>query len=93
MNKLTSTSIVINDSVIEKVSHFKYLGIILDENFSFAGHSEYLLKKCTTALGMMDRFKRFLLPTTVTILINAYVCCNVDYCPFCGDILALRILM
>lgn len=72
--------IVINDVEIERVSHYKYLGVIIDEHFTFKNHCESVAKKVCVNIGMLHRLRRFLTPHMLTILINAHVNSVTDYC-------------
>ena len=38
-------NITINDCIIEEVTKFKYLGVIIDSEFNFNAHCEYLKYK------------------------------------------------
>lgn len=44
--------------VVEKVQHIKDLGVILDQNLSFANHIEYITTKSKSRLAWVRRFSR-----------------------------------
>ena len=56
---LSGESVILNGNKIEKVSHFKFLGIILDENLNFKEHIAFLSTKISKASGIL-KFLDFL---------------------------------
>ena len=59
-----SRSIFINGRKIDKVSHTKFLGIIIDEKLSWDQHTNHLVKKLRSIIGALCRM-RHSLPTEV----------------------------
>lgn len=45
--------------VIEKVSNFKYLGLVLDSTLSWGDHIDYVQKKVSSLCGIMYRVSKF----------------------------------
>lgn len=72
--------LVCNGNEIEKVSVFTYLGIQVDEHFTFKDHLAAVLTKISKSAGMITKLKRMLTPHLLTILINAYINSVTDYC-------------
>lgn len=54
-----SNSYKINDIVIEKVTSFKYLGVILTSDLSWAAHIEHVTNKAFKKLGLLKRRLHF----------------------------------
>ena len=50
----------INDTIIEKVSEAKFLGVIIDENLTWSAHINYLSKKLKCCAGALNRIKDFI---------------------------------
>ena len=47
----------INNTIIEKVSEAKFLGVIIDEKLSWSAHINYLCKKLKCCTGVLNRIK------------------------------------
>ena len=57
----TSDIVVQCDNVrLEKVSHYKYLGVILDSSLSYSDHIEYIEGKVVKRIGLSARARHFL---------------------------------
>jgi len=69
-----------NGNLIERVSVFKYLGVFIDEHFTFKDHYEHVLKRVCSSVGMIQRNRTLLTPHMLVLLINAYVNSITDYC-------------
>ena len=54
---LSPTQFSINDRDIDVVSHFNYLGIILDENISWEKHVAMITNKLSKISGVLHRLK------------------------------------
>lgn len=72
--------ILINGVEIERVSSYKYLGVVVDEFFSFKAHSESVQKRVSINIGLLSRLRRHLTRHMLTVLLNAYVNAVTDYC-------------
>ena len=55
--KLTPLRLNINNTVIEKVDSFNYLGIILNENLTWKNHIEMVANKIAKITGVLNRLK------------------------------------
>lgn len=71
---------LINGEEIERVTSYKYLGVVVDEFFTFKGHSENVQKRVSINVGILTRLRRHLTRHMLTVLINAYVNALTDYC-------------
>ncbi len=69
-----------NDKQIGRVYEFKYLGIILDPSLTFASHFKKLESKVSYAVGRVNGLKRKLTKEAFSLLLNAYVLSNIDFC-------------
>lgn len=68
-----------NDTVIERVVTFKYLGLYLDECMTFQDHYNHITSKIASAIGCLNNIKKFLNETVFTILLNSFVLTIIDY--------------
>ena len=56
-SQLVKTSDLIvqcDDVILEQVSHYKYLGVILDSSLSFNDHVEYIESKILKRIGLLS---------------------------------------
>ena len=51
----TCINIFLNNEQIEEVSKFKYLGIIIDNKFTFHDHIQYTGEKCTKLINTLSK--------------------------------------
>ncbi len=65
--------------VIEQVSDFKYLGVVLDSELSFSAHVGGLAKKISSRLGVLGRVRKFLPQDLRVMLYNTLVLPHFDY--------------
>ena len=56
----------INDSIIQQVHEFNFLGITFDDHLNWKLHIERCALKCSRNIGMLNKLKRFL-PTTIML--------------------------
>lgn len=65
----TLPQISMNNSPIEFVKTFKFLGFVLDEKLSWKSHCDYIFSKISSANAMLCRMKHFL---PIGIKVNIY---------------------
>jgi hypothetical protein len=71
--------IQIEDNIIEKVSTFTYLGIILQEYMNFDQHFDHVSSKVSAALGALNIISRLLSLQVFNQLLNSFVLSHIDY--------------
>ena len=69
----------INNHTLERVSEFNFLGLTIDENFTWNSHIQKISNKVSRALGVMSRLKRFLPSTILRLLYNSLVLPHLQY--------------
>ena len=70
----------INNTNIEKVEQFKFLGLTLDSNLNWKKHSDNITNKCSQIIGILNRLKQ-ILPQNITIMLyNALLLPHINYC-------------
>ena len=76
--KLTSLRLNINNTIIEKVNSFNYLGIILNENLTWRNHTE-MVAKIAKITGVLDRLK-YVYPWQILLsLYNTLIMSYINY--------------
>ena len=54
------TPVQINNTTIERVSNFNFLGLNLNENMQWKSHMDIIANKITKYSGVLNRLKRYL---------------------------------
>ena len=54
----TSFSIAIDGKALNRVSEYKYLGVVLDASLMWNAHVDYLIGKAGKRLAMLDRIRK-----------------------------------
>ena len=75
-----SDNVVIDGQSIEKVDEIKYLGIIVDDKLTFKSNIEYLIKKISKKIYLMQRLKNKTDFDTRLLLYNSLIAPHYDYC-------------
>lgn len=69
----------INDTIIERVKSFNFLGLTIDENLTWKAHLNKVVTKLSKACGALNRLKHFL-PTDIKKMIyNALILPHLNY--------------
>ena len=58
LSKVTNYQLVINGSPLKRVSEFRYLDIVLNENLSWNAHIDDIIVKVGKRLGLLRRLRR-----------------------------------
>ena len=77
---ILSHPIYLNEQEIEVVSEFKYLGIIIDSNMSFAQHFESVLKKLNSKFYVLKRSEHKLNFESKKLYVSSLVMPHFNYC-------------
>ena len=72
-------NIMINDTNIEFVNNFNYLGIIFDSNLSWNYHIDMVSRKIARTVGVMARLKNFLPAKVLLTLYNSLILPYLNY--------------
>ena len=67
----------INNTNIEKVEQFKFLGLTLDSNLNWKKHSDNI---CSQIIGILNRLKHILPQSIKIMLYNALLLPHINYC-------------
>ena len=51
---------MVNNTPIEKVNKFSYLGVILDQHLTFDAHAKYVINRVSAKICQLRKLKRFL---------------------------------
>jgi hypothetical protein len=80
IDKFSNVSLSFDENVIEKVTHFKYLGVIFDSNVTWHQHIDYLSANISKRCGIVNRVKYYLPKNVLKMLAEALIMPHFDYC-------------
>ena len=83
--KDNAVKLKMNGTVVERVSQFKYLGIILDEGLTFSKHIDYLKGLTTQKNEILKRARQYIEQDTSSMLYKAIILSKLDYADVCYD--------
>ena len=81
----------INNVILERVSHFNFLGVTIDEHLSWKQHVCKLANKLSRSIGVMNKLKRFLPSHIMLTLYNTMILPHLQYSILCWGHCATRI--
>ena len=79
LSTVTSFSIYVSGSLIERVSEFKYLGVVLDKSLSWTAHVKYILGKAEKRVGMLSRIRTNVTTDTAHLIYKSFILPVIDY--------------
>ena len=69
----------INDSPIERVTDFNFLGLQIDQHLNWNAHIQTFSNKISRTLGVMNRLKRYLPTKILRVLYNSLILPHLQY--------------
>ena len=70
----------INNTNIDKVEQYKFLGLTLDSNLNWKTHSDNITNKCSQIIGILNILKHILPQSIKIMLYNALLLPQINYC-------------
>ena len=71
--------IIIDNTVIECVDSFNFLGIYLDKYMNWKRHTDYIASKISKSIGILNSLKH-ILPTEIKLMIyNSLILSHINY--------------
>ena len=77
--KVPNLSIALNNIAITKVDTFNYLGIFLDSNLSWKSHTDMLVLKISTLIGVLHRVKKYFLKSILITIYTSLITPHLNY--------------
>ena len=65
--------LIINDSVIERVREFSFLGLTINESLNWNSNCSKLAYKISRTLGVMNRLKRYLAFSALKLMYDSFI--------------------
>lgn len=70
---LRQVNLKIKDENIERTGHYKYLGVVINENLTWSDHVDLICSKVSNRLRMIKRIKHLLANKSRDIIFNTIV--------------------
>ncbi len=77
--KVNPLHLVIDDTVIERVSEFNFLGLTLDENLTWKSNINKISKKISKSMGILNKLKHFLPIKTKIMIYNSLILSHLNF--------------
>lgn len=77
---VAENTVMIDGEIIERVSSFKYLGIVIDYQLKFKENSEYVAKKMAKKVNVLSRLNRKLSKESKITIYLTTIAPHIDYC-------------
>ena len=82
-NSPIKITLKIGTKEIEQVSHYKYLGLIIDDKLNWKQHITFLATKLSRSLGMLFKIRHFIVKKTILLLIQGIFITHIRYGILC----------
>ena len=79
LNRVTIPQIKINDTLIERVNTFDFLGFVIDETLSWNYHINKIATKIGRVIGVMSKLKRLVPSHTLKLMYNSLILPHINY--------------
>ena len=80
LSKIDSIVILANNTPLEQVSSFPYLGLVINQNLTWCDHIDHICSKISKRLGLLRRIKSCLPFEARIAFFNSYILPIFDYC-------------
>ena len=77
--RIPNIKLYIDDTEIERVQNFNFLGVILNENLSWKPHTDKVANCISKTIGILNALKHFLPETPKLILYNSLILSHFNY--------------
>ena len=71
--------LTINDTVIERVTEFNFLGLTINEFMNWNSHSSQISNKISRTLGVMNRLKRYLPFSALKLMYSSLILSHLQF--------------
>ena len=78
--KTAELNIVMDGELLEKVTKFKYLGVVVDQNLDWTPHVNEVIKKLCSSVACIRRIRHCVTKSTLTQLYYSLFLPHIDYC-------------
>jgi len=78
-NKYDNINLVIQNTINKRVDHFKYLGVVIDTNFKWTAHIEYVYQKLIKYVSIFYKLRNKLSSQVLKNIYHAFVNSHILY--------------
>ena len=78
--QVTNISVKINSLEVDRVSEFKFLGVILDDTLRWKAHVDFIKLKISKLIGITYTIRRKLNSNTIRQVYTSLACPHLFYC-------------
>ena len=72
-------NVIINNMPIERVTYFKFLGVIIDSNLTWSHHINHISNKLSRICGVLSRLKHYVPVLILEIIYNSLFLSHLNY--------------
>ena len=72
-------NVIINHIPIERVTYFKFLGVIIDSNLTWSHHINHISNKLSRICGVLSRLKHYVPVLILKIIYNSLFLSHLNY--------------
>ena len=72
-------SLYMNDNPVERVTHFDFLGITLNENLNWSSHTNKIANKISICSGILNKLKQYLPSLILKTIYNSLIVPHLNY--------------
>ena len=76
---------LLGNIILEKVTEYKYLGLIIDSNLSFKTHRDMMVKRVNHKLSFFRRIRQYINDDTAQIIYKTMILPIIEYADFAYD--------
>ena len=84
--------LIINDSVIERVREFNFLGLTINESLNWSSHCSKIANRISRTLGVMNRLKRYLPFSALKLMYDSLILPHLQFGITCWGFETSRII-
>ena len=90
--RVTIPKLKINNTLIECVDEFNYLGLIMNKNLKWNSHVNKMGNKILQTTGVINKLKHLIMQKTLLTILNYLILPHINYCILAWDHDSNRIL-
>ena len=77
--QVTAPTLEIDETSIEFVNSFNYLGITIDKHLSWQDHINSIANKISKYIGIINKLKKYVFPKTLLLMYNSFILSSLNY--------------
>ena len=77
--QVTTPTLEIDETSIEFVNNFNYLGITIDKHMSWQDHINNIANKISKYIGIINKLKKYVSPKTLLLMYNSFILSSLNY--------------